>query len=71
MLTIFPLVYALTTSRYAFRNGRISRSVGWDNYRRLIDAETVASGLRGAVVYAAVTAAVVLLIAFVLRRLSG
>jgi multiple sugar transport system permease protein len=71
VLTIFPLAYALTTSRYAYRNGRISRSVGWDNYRRLIDPETVASGLRGAVVVAVVTAAVVLLIAFVLRRLSG
>jgi len=70
VLTIFPLAYALTTSRYAYRNGRISRSVGWDNYRRLIEPDTVAAGLRGAVVVAVVTAAVVLLVAIVMRRLS-
>lgn len=34
LLTIFPLVYALTTSRYGFRNGRVNRSVGWGNYER-------------------------------------
>ncbi len=70
VLTIFPLAYALTTSRYAYRNGRISRFVGWDNYRRLIDPETVAAGLRGAVVVALVTAGVVLLVGFVARFLS-
>ena len=70
LLTIFPLAYALTTSRYAYRNGRISRFVGWDNYRRLIEPEAVGAGLRDAVVVAVVTAAVVLLFALVLRRLS-
>jgi multiple sugar transport system permease protein len=70
VLTIFPLAYAFTTSRYAYRNGRISRSVGWDNYRRLIDPENVAAGLRGAVIVAVVTAAVVALVAIMLRRLS-
>lgn len=70
VLTIFPLAYALTTSRYAYRNGRISRSVGWDNYRRLFDPETVAAGLRNAVVVAVVTSVVVLIVASVLRWLS-
>lgn len=34
LLTVFPLVYAFTTSRYGFRNGRIARAVGWGNYER-------------------------------------
>ncbi len=34
LLTIFPLVYAFTTSRYGFRNGKINRSLGWGNYQR-------------------------------------
>jgi multiple sugar transport system permease protein len=71
VLTIFPLAYAITTSRYAYRNGRISRFVGWDNYRRLIDPETLGVGLRGAVVVGVATAVVVLIFAVVLRRLSG
>lgn len=58
-LTIFPLVYAFTTSRYAYRNGRISRFVGWDNYRRLIEPENLRQGLIGAVVVAVVAAALV------------
>ena len=37
LLTIFPLVYALTTSRYGFRNGRVNREVGWGNYKRAFD----------------------------------
>ena len=34
MLTVFPLVYAFTSSRYGYRNGQINRAVGWDNYKR-------------------------------------
>jgi multiple sugar transport system permease protein len=34
-LTIFPLAYAITTSRYAFRTGKIVKDVGWGNYRKL------------------------------------
>src|SRR5215213_6912665 len=47
-LTVFPLAYAFTTSRYAYRNGRINRFVGWDNYRRLFEPDAVPAGLRGA-----------------------
>lgn len=36
-LTIFPLAYAITTSRYAFRTGRIVKDVGWGNYRKLFN----------------------------------
>jgi multiple sugar transport system permease protein len=59
-MTLFPLVYALTTSRYAFRNGRINRFVGWDNYRRLFETESWAAAVGWAVVWAVVAAAVVM-----------
>jgi multiple sugar transport system permease protein len=63
-LGIFPLVFAFTTSRYAYRNGRISRFVGWDNYRRLFEPDNVPSGLLGAVIVAGVAAAAVLALGF-------
>jgi multiple sugar transport system permease protein len=34
-LTVFPLAYAITTSKYAFRTGKIVKDVGWGNYRKL------------------------------------
>ena len=34
-LTVFPLAYAITTSRYAFRTGKIVSDIGWGNYRKL------------------------------------
>ncbi len=60
LLTLFPLVYAFTTSRYAFRSGRISRSVGWDNYQRLFIEGTLWPAFGGALVAAAAAAGVVL-----------
>jgi multiple sugar transport system permease protein len=36
-LTVFPLAYAVTTSRYAFRTGKIAKDVGWGNYRKLFN----------------------------------
>lgn len=68
-LTIFPLVYAFTTSRYAYRNGRINRFVGWDNYRRLLEPDNLPAGLLGAVVVALVVAAAVLAVGFLVRWL--
>jgi multiple sugar transport system permease protein len=68
-LTIFPLAYAFTTSRYAYRNGRISRFVGWDNYRRLFEPDNVPAGLLGAVVVGGVVAAAVLALGYLLRWL--
>ncbi len=68
-LTVFPLIYAFTTSRYAYRNGRISRFVGWDNYRRLFEPDNVPAGLLGALVLAAVVAAIVLVVGYILRWL--
>jgi hypothetical protein len=36
-LTVFPLAYAITTSRYAFRTGKIVKDIGWGNYRKLFN----------------------------------
>lgn len=36
-LTVFPLAYAVTTSKYAFRTGKIVKDVGWGNYRKLFN----------------------------------
>ena len=38
LLTVFPLVYALTTSRYGFRNGRVNREVSWGIERAFDEA---------------------------------
>jgi len=38
VMTVFPLIFAFTTSRYSFRaGGRIGGFIGWDNYRRMFD----------------------------------
>jgi multiple sugar transport system permease protein len=66
-LTVFPLAYAFTTSRYAYRNGRISRFVGWDNYRRLFEPDAVPAGLRGAAAVALIVAAAVLVVGFLFQ----
>lgn len=36
-LTVFPLAYAITTSKYAFRSGKITKDIGWGNYRKLFN----------------------------------
>ena len=36
-LTVFPLAYAITTSRYAFRSGKIVKDIGWGNYRKVFN----------------------------------
>ncbi|MGH2534345.1 MAG: carbohydrate ABC transporter permease [Thermomicrobiales bacterium] len=39
--TIFPVAYAVRTSLYSFRYGQINEFVGLDNFRRLLDDETL------------------------------
>jgi hypothetical protein len=34
-LTVFPLIFAITTSTYFYRSGRFANTVGADNFRRL------------------------------------
>ncbi|MGH2614765.1 MAG: carbohydrate ABC transporter permease [Thermomicrobiales bacterium] len=46
-LTVFPLAYAITTSKYAFRTGRIVKDVGWGNYRKLFNDVLFDSTTRG------------------------
>ncbi|MEA2526613.1 MAG: multiple sugar transport system permease protein [Thermomicrobiales bacterium] len=69
-LTAFPLVYALTTSRYAFRNGRINRFVGWDNYRRMFDVDSTSRAIGGALLWAGIAAGVVLVAGVALAWLN-
>lgn len=46
-LTVFPLAYAITTSRYAFRTGRIVSDIGWGNYRKLLNDVLFEPATRG------------------------
>lgn len=39
-LTVFPLIFAITTSTYFYRSGRFAETVGFDNYRRLFVKES-------------------------------
>jgi multiple sugar transport system permease protein len=70
MLTVFPLIYAITTSRYLFRNGKISRFVGWDNYKRLFDIKSPAKDFGTAILVGAVAAAIVLVVGVAIKWLS-
>jgi len=69
MLTVFPLIYAVTTSRYLFRNGKINRFVGWDNYKRLFDIQSPAKDFGTAILVAAVVAAVVMVVGVAIKWL--
>lgn len=75
MLTVFPLAYAITTSRYAFRTGKIVKDIGWGNYRKLFNdvlfepatrgqaiAHTVLVGIGAAIVVLAIGAVIGLLL---------
>jgi multiple sugar transport system permease protein len=70
-LTVFPLVYAFTTSRYLFRNGKINRFVGWDNYRRMFDVDSTSRAIGGALLYAGIAAAAVMVIGLLLSFLNN
>jgi multiple sugar transport system permease protein len=65
LLTAFPLAYAITISRYQFRNGLVSRFVGWDNYRRLFAREFVWSPLLNGLLAAAIAAVIVIAIVMI------
>lgn len=75
-LTVFPLAYAITTSRYAFRTGRIVKDVGWGNYRKLFndvlfDASTRGQAIMHTVLVGLAAAAAVAVIGGVLGSLFG
>jgi multiple sugar transport system permease protein len=74
-LTVFPLAYAVTTSRYAFRTGKIVKDVGWGNYRKLFndvmfDASTRSQAIFHNVLVVIVAAVVVLVIGAVVGLLN-
>lgn len=52
LLTVFPLVYAFTTSRYVFLYGRINRYVGGENYKRLFDTDAIWANVGWSVIVA-------------------
>jgi multiple sugar transport system permease protein len=66
LLTIFPLVYAFTTSRYGFRNGRVNRAVGWGNYKRAFDEPDWAHAFGVAAQWAAVGLVLVIVLGAIL-----
>lgn len=74
-LTVFPLAYAITTSRYAFRTGKIVKDVGWGNYRKLFNDALFDPATRGSAilhtVLVGVAAAVVVLVIAALIGLIG
>lgn len=71
LLTVFPLAYAITTSRYVFRNGKISRFVGWENYQRLFQRDFVFNPVSEAVIFAVVIGAILLALGLVYRAIAN
>ncbi len=74
-LTVFPLAYAVTTSRYAFRTGKIVKDVGWGNYRKLFndvmfEPSTRTQAIIHQLLVVVVAAAVVLAIGAILGLLT-
>lgn len=74
-LTIFPLAYAITTSRYAFRTGRIVKDVGWGNYRKLFndalfDPATRVPAILNTILVAIAAGVIVLVIAAIVGLIS-
>ena len=71
LLTVFPLIYAFSTSRYDFRYGQVSRFVGWDNYRALFDITDPSGTLLGVLVVALAAAGLVMVGGALLTWLSA
>ena len=71
-LTVFPLIFAITTSTYFYRSGKFSRTVGADNFRRLFIDGSIWGPIGRAIAWAAgigvAVAALVLLASFLLNR---
>jgi multiple sugar transport system permease protein len=69
LFTLFPLLYAIRTSFYAFRSGKMLRWVGWDNYRHLIDDEALRADLQRTIIYVIVVVFVEMVLGFLLALL--
>jgi multiple sugar transport system permease protein len=69
LFTLFPLLYAIRTSFYAFRSGKMLRWVGLDNYRHLWEDEALRSDLQRTFIYVAVVVLVEMVLGFLLALL--
>ena len=76
LFTIFPLLYAVRTSLFSFRTGKINQFVGLDNFRRLLTDGALHADLLLTAGYVVVVVAIEMLIGFALallfnRRMRG
>ncbi len=69
LFSIFPLLYALYTSLFSFRFGRINEFVGLQNFARLIADPNLHSGLRITLIFVAVSVTVQMILGFGLALL--
>ncbi len=69
LFTLFPLLYAIRTSFYAFRSGKMLRWVGWDNYRHLIEDGALRADLQRTIIYVVVVVFVEMVLGFLLALL--
>jgi multiple sugar transport system permease protein len=69
LFTLFPLLYAIRTSFYAFRSGKMLRWVNWDNYTHLWEDEALRSDLRRTIIYVIVVVTVEMVLGFLLALL--
>jgi multiple sugar transport system permease protein len=76
LFTIFPLIYAVRTSFYSFRRGKINHFVGLDNFRHLFRDEALKEDLRTTLFYVVAVVATEMVLGFLLallfnRRMRG
>lgn len=69
IFTLFPLLYAVYTSFFSFRFGRINQFVGLENYRRLFIDENLHNALWVTFRFVAVTVSVEMVLGFALALL--
>jgi multiple sugar transport system permease protein len=67
--TVFPLLYALYTSLFSFRFGKINQFVGLQNFGRLFTDANLHSDLRITLIFVASTVAAEMLLGFALALL--
>jgi multiple sugar transport system permease protein len=67
--TIFPFAYAVRTSLYHYRSGRLIRYIGLDNYRRLWEDEFVRQDLRTTFQFVISAVAIEMVLGFALALL--
>ena len=69
IFTIFPLLYALYTSFFSFRFGKINQFVGGANFARLLTDSNLHNGLRVTLTFVLITVTIQMLLGFGLALL--